>query len=574
MPAESLTESKPKSPSTLSNPPDNVRLALAALALAGPSNISAFTAAAGAVGARESTARAFSTQTLRRAMDPYIEAGWVLDVGRGFECAYGLGPKVLRSYSPQALAGIGELYKTSVRKSYYYESPERARAALEVDVKLALAGAPLDFCSPLDRLLEAFGTIDVVEALLRDPLHGAFDPEWFARFSPPEQLKLARPFLDWCETRGVVLEGFGEYARAANSVVQLDPDLRQTWARALLLLGGASALPAEVAGALPIAGGALFLRHVVAGDYAAARALLSRAAGSKRQPLLSGAAGLFQVLVLFRNETLGDREDAIRLANLGARKGNLFRESFSVLKRLLALQTGRKDSWFELLTQRPSSAADVLHELVQGLCVLWFKELELDLPYAWAAVQRAAVSLERQPVTWLSRQYGDLEQALEAAAPSEAIATLRRAGHATRRGVEADDSATRTSLSAADASRESSGASAISPLRQLFQQKPAWETALTRLEGLAQHADGSRDVAASLERVVWRVTANYVIEPYIQRATATGWSRGRRLAIKHLLPGASQRSTLPPEDLRVAEHARESVTQSYGYRETFHFFER
>jgi len=37
-------------------------------------------------------------------------------------------------------------------------------------------------------------------------------------------------------------------------------------------------------------------------------------------------------------------------------------------------------------------------------------------------------------------------------------------------------------------------------------------------------------------------------------------TRGRRLGAKQLLPGSTQRASLPPEDLRLADHARESVT--------------
>lgn len=68
----------------------------------------------GAVGARETVARAFSTQSLRQAIAPYVDAGWIAETAAGYECAYGLGPQVLRSFSRQSLVELGGRYKASI----------------------------------------------------------------------------------------------------------------------------------------------------------------------------------------------------------------------------------------------------------------------------------------------------------------------------------------------------------------------------------------------------------------------------------------------------------------------------
>jgi len=86
------------------------RLVLAALALRGRSNISALLGTASALGGRETESRAVSTQSLKRAMEPYVAAGWVLETAQGYACNWGLGPRVLRSFSKQDLTAVGQAY--------------------------------------------------------------------------------------------------------------------------------------------------------------------------------------------------------------------------------------------------------------------------------------------------------------------------------------------------------------------------------------------------------------------------------------------------------------------------------
>ncbi|HEX2672624.1 MAG TPA: hypothetical protein VHM25_17195, partial [Polyangiaceae bacterium] len=100
-------------------PPDNVRLALAALALCGPSNITGFLAACHAIGARESGARQFTSKSLLDALAPYVHAGWVVEQSGGYQCGYGLRPRLLRAFSPPQLVQIGAAYQGSLRHQYY-----------------------------------------------------------------------------------------------------------------------------------------------------------------------------------------------------------------------------------------------------------------------------------------------------------------------------------------------------------------------------------------------------------------------------------------------------------------------
>jgi superfamily II DNA or RNA helicase len=496
--------------------------------------------------------RALSTLTLRRAIAPYLDAGWVLESQHSFRLAYGLGPRLLRSLSAQALAKLNDEY---TRHSYRYHSFTNrtwSGGALGARVKLGLAGGDTAWEVALAQLLSGGDALLITAHLLQEPLRGAFERAWFERFSVEQQRQLAELVLDFGEVTGVHLLGFASYAADPASIVQTEGSLRQRWARHQLLLGGAASISEQAAMELPPASGAELLRRVVAGSYAEARVWLDGAFDGKRQPLLAGAAGVFQVLLRVTSGAPGDLAEAQRLANAGARKGNTFRDSFATLKRLLGLLVSGQGTWIEVLKPRDSALDDALLEVVQGLCALWFKELELDVKYAFGAVEQACFQLRPQGATWLSEQLCDLQLALESRLPANVRAQL-----------SLED---RPNFAAQAAPPLLQPLYELSPLRTLMVQKPAWEAALIRLEGLAAK-ETSAEQPASSERIAWRVIGTHTIDPYLQRATASGWTRGRRLAIKHLLPSSQQRATLPPEDLRVAEHARESVSHSYGYRE-------
>lgn len=534
---------------------------LALLALRGKSNITSLLAAVGAVGLRTKASRAFSTQSLREVLQPFIEARWVFQTEAGFECDYGLGPRVLRSFSSEALADLGQRYLASVRNRGHY-GLGWAHDGLPVEVRLGLAGGNPSWHGALNQMLELGTPFEVTEAVLREPLLGAFDAAWFARFTLAEQRQLASCVLEWCEASALSLLSFAAYASEPGSIVQVDPELRQCWARLQLLLGGPAALSPAVVNELPAASGVKSLWHMVSGDYTAARSALTAAHAGKRAVLLPGVAGVLQVLLLLRGDAPGDLADAQRLANAGARKGNGFRASLSLLKRLLAAQGSGRGAWIDLLRPRQSVYGDVLLELVSGLCCLWFEELKPDVPFAHIEAQAAFEAVRGGGATWVVEQYRDVMTALERAAEPGVAEQLQRVAARARRAPRDAESG------------EGKMEPVFAPLRLLFVQKPAWEAALQRLEALGVLSTNLAQSAAS-ERVLWRVVPNQLIEPYLQKATPTGWTRGRRLAVKHLLPGSAQRASLPPEDVRVAEHARETFSHNHGgYREAFHELER
>jgi hypothetical protein len=542
----------------LKAPTQDERLVLLALALRGRSNISTLLATAGVLGARETKTRAHSTQSLKRVLKPFIADGWVLGDGNGYECNWGLATRLLRSFPREELTQLGNSYLSSLRHGGYpygYSSSSIPRH--DVEVMLGLAGADFEWERALEHSLQLASPFQVTQHLLREPLLGAFEPAWFKRFSEAQQRRLARHVLEWCEVTAHSLGLFEPYAADPEGVVQRDLEARGCWSRLLLLLRGAAAFPSGVVDAAPPQSGVAFVWRVVSGDFSGARGWLDAAFGGKRQMLLPGVAGLFQVLLLLRGQTPGDLEHALRLAGSGARKGNGFRESFGTLKRLLACHANGTAQWVDVIRARGSIEVDTLFELVNALSIVWFKELEHDAPFAMMHTASLLEALAPTGPTWLSEQYRDVTAELARRLPEAQIERLRVTwgGQAARFERALELAAT-------------APAAAFPPLRAMFAAKPAWEAAVARLEALAQRTPGAGD-AVSSERIIWRVSRRE-IEPYLQRLTPTGWTRGRKLAIKHLLPGAAQRATLPPEDLSVAAHARESVSQSYGYREVAH----
>jgi superfamily II DNA or RNA helicase len=541
---------------------ENMRRALAGLALWGHANISTFVQVATALGARHSATRAFSTHSLRQALVPLIQAGWVREVDGGFECGFGVGTRVLRSFEPPVLREIVEQYKSCAR-GWAYDSPFGSwSGGLALDARVGFAHGHPNWLESFEQLIHLQSPLAVAALLVQEPLRGAFDRAWFERFERSTQERLAELLLLWAEASAAPLLGFAEYAADPGGVVQTTDALRQAWLRLQLLRGGASVVSDSRPDREPASSGVAFLRLVTAGDYEAARQWLARTQLGKRAPLLDGAAGVFQVLLLAVGGPI-DAENAARLVNLGARKNQPFAESHGLLKRLLAQLNGKRSAWIEVLKPRKSVLTDALFELLQGLCALWFKELEPDRPIMLMEAEAQSAALREPEASWLAQQYADLVRELVAALPERAQRELIKS-----KLIERIEGAAQAGVGAA----ASPTVALFSPLRLLLRAKPVWETALTRLEGLAAQEAGTEE-AASSERVLWRVGVDDQIEPYLQRATPTGWTRGRRLALKHLLPGAAQRASLPPEDLRVADYARERVTHNYGYREVHHYLE-
>jgi superfamily II DNA or RNA helicase len=517
------------------------RSLLRALALAGPQNITGLTRLASLVNVRESAARAYSTQRLREVLARFVKAGWVTEDGDRFQCSGHIGPRLLRlSASSGELPILVQAIKSArLRERAIYSNTWSPRGVeAELDLLSCLAAADDTMSVYLDELLSSSLEPEVTRSLLLGPVIGSFEAAWFERFNQANQKRLTDLVLRNAEVNGWPLLDFGAYLQ--QSARGLGADASECLGRILLLKGESHA----GVGA-PVGTSVAFMSAVASGEYERARALLVPT--GKKQALLAGSAGVFQCLLLLRNLRLGDLDEAARLSKLGARKGVPFRDSFHALRGLTALALEPGAQLFDVLAPHGDGPGDCLLPLISAYAVIWHEAPAGEERWIAQAAAPWLSLLERSGWAWLTAQY-------QAALALLATANQREPERA-HPAVAAPPG--------------------FVPLHQIWLRKEPWQAALERFERLAGAGNGA-SVASSApeERVIWKTCApGFLIEPYLQKRQASGWSKGRRLAIKHLLPGGANRKSLAAEDEAVASFAREEHFQRMGYPETHHFID-
>jgi hypothetical protein len=181
------------------------------------------------------------------------------------------------------------------------------------------------------------------------------------------------------------------------------------------------------------------------------------------------------------------------------------------------------------------------------LWVSWFDSSSDVAAHAVALSRALPPHYSKQGLAWLAAEVEHTAQALSRKVKPRSPRTTLELGLPKKR----------------EASRPAPALAA--PLVQMRAEKPPWERVLEGLERLAVSSDASAPAKREPdERVIWRVNpAHRQIEPHLQKRLGGGFSKGRKLSIKHLMPGALQAASLPPEDARVAAHARE-LRETYG----------
>ncbi|QTR48202.1 DEAD/DEAH box helicase [Thiothrix litoralis] len=108
-------------------------------------------------------------------------------------------------------------------------------------------------------------------------------------------------------------------------------------------------------------------------------------------------------------------------------------------------------------------------------------------------------------------------------------------------------------------------------LISLYQPQAAWERSLQALQRIGTaSASKNTTVKVGVERVLWALGKHkhptqeitYSITPMLQKATKTGWSGGRNIAMKRLATEPETVSALSEEDRRIC---REITNDYYGY---------
>lgn len=125
----------------------------------------------------------------------------------------------------------------------------------------------------------------------------------------------------------------------------------------------------------------------------------------------------------------------------------------------------------------------------------------------------------------------------------------------------------------ADLSAAAHAKAGTQPLITLYQPQPAWERTLLALQRLGAAAPSKSAATAKVgaERVIWELSkqkyasqTEYSLHPTLQKATKTGWSAGRHIALKRLASEPETVAALSEEDRRICQGIH---LYSYGYYE-------
>jgi len=440
-------------------------------------------------------------------------------------------------------------------RQYYGGTADLAlKALLELDVALALGGSGVDVA--LTRALDGAAVLGNVPSLevaahsVFPALVQPFEATWFERLDEGVQSRLFELAASFAENAG---SGLGE------------------------LYGHALQRP-RLFSAQPAAHSGLFGVAILVGDLETAEALAKSAQGDLRSTLMAalavangafaeehpfvppkkdepiGVARLLQGLLLLGRGRAGDLDAAGRIAHAGNRKTSAFKCSSGWLKELIELAQGRRSAFVKRAFES-SGNADCLDGLLRAIFAIWGDDSSV--------VELAPIPLERS-----ADYFHDTEQYWLAAHYRACLTRLSR---------PAGGGQVNIFLKQPEPKRENKTDGAVRPLFELRTAKEAWELSLEALERVAATAGppDAPNMATTQERILWRVSpSNLDIEPYLQVSKSGAFTRGRKLAIKHLLAGAKQLESLPPEDRAVAEHARERrENYGYGYPQVFHFLD-
>jgi superfamily II DNA or RNA helicase len=530
---------------------DQQRDILTVLALTEPLNITRFVEFVTQAGIRESSTRDFSTKTLRASLEAPIAIRYVFDDGQLFRLAPSIKHPALRLAAARGrLAFIAEAIADSVfRSSWRYRHAltrelDPQETAFWCNVALAQSSTDLDL--KLDAAIlaavsvEQFGQRHIIPALV------PFDREWFAGLPEAVQVRLLWLAGRSAEVSGQSLGDAYHHALAHPRLVTALPQSHSSLFALALYRGdfaGASKLASLATGALaPVLATAL---DVVRGGEPSNPVFV---APKKDEPI--GAARLLQGLFLLAR---GGKEDVLaakRIGTAGSRKTVPFRQSAAVLQEMAidTLEPGRVRSLSELKKSLdPEPENDCLAALFEGIFALWFKrslrgELAIERCRAFGPMYGGVGQ------SWLADQY---------AACADKLTQIWPPRGAAGRSTPARSGADR-------------------PLYELLATKERWQLDLEALERLAHSAPTAAEAAEVSDdaRVLWRVHpwTNH-IEPYLQTRKGSGYTSGRKLAVKHLLHGSKELPRLPREDRAVAAFAREHREMRSGYPTIYHTLE-
>ncbi|MGC4091621.1 MAG: SNF2-related protein [Polyangiaceae bacterium] len=520
---------------------------LTLVALAGPANITTIADLAQSVGLREAARRQPNIKALRPSVDALVARGLVYEAGGRFTCLPVLRAGILRHSAAQRR--LRPLASEVLRLLFSVQSWNDGRLRGIFELRVALAEARPSLIPEFEKVAMWVTPFTLLREVVVPALVDPFDAAWFDR--------LPQDFVEeWLDAALVQAEALGDdIGELSALLVARAGRLEHVPARAVCLAGMAiergDLLALEKLAALRLgdAGAAIAAaRCVIAGDYTEAVRLVPRP--KKGLPHGTGLVGILNALVLLTHGKPADLDLVKRLVTAGARKDAAFCSSYRVLKLIAeraSAPAGHGDARGLLDHEEP----DVFLATLRMLYACWFETSSSLSEHLVARAEPLAKALSQQRLDWLASEMLFTARALKARAPDEMTKCARS-----------------TAESAAEPARPGS-----QPLWRMRAAKAPWELALEGLERLAAKTSSTpANETVPEERLIWRVMPEHgVVEPYLQKRMGSGFSRGRKLAIKHLMQGSERRATLPPEDARVAEYVREEREFYGGYPQTRHF---
>jgi len=512
------------------------RLLLTLLAIGEPLSLTGWTQAAGFAGARESATRALSTSSLRSAAESLIALGLVRRTEDGhFRCGRDQRTLCLRLAAERP--GLDHLVQARARQGHVDEV-DRARIAIhrqlpEAPARLAAVAAHFQ---------------ENATMLALEVLH-PFDETRWATLPPALGSKLLELALTSLEHSPADFDSPYHWVVAQLPAAPTISDLALSACAGIAVLRGdlgvLQAL-AETGRSGSLGPRLRIARAVMEGRYDDA----SREAQACPDFVKADHFGVLALLFWIALRTSQPTSARLaRLSALGARKGAPFQQTFRIAQ---AMDAGALSGAEVLPKFAPNVGGDCLTSLWLSLKL---PQLDIELDSFGAA--RLAGNMAKMSRSYANAGYRWLADQLGQAAWS------------IHRRLKPRERALTTAVVSAPAGPMAP------PLAAARTSRPAWEISLDRLAELAGMSASPRsEPASAAEQIVWRVTVGGSIEPYLQKRGGNGkWSGGRKLALKHLLGKSPQLTSLPTEDQRVAQYAREDRRVSYGYPTVEHYMD-
>ena len=501
----------------------------AILALRDPVRITRWTELVGLACLRESKSRAYSTATLRPLIERLEKLGLARLTDDGtYRCQSGL-----RNLSLRWAAGHQDFETlASACAERHGDEAYSTRVALLMNAPGALAR--LEDLHERNAYMAKWIALESTEPL---------DPAWYGALSEALRARVTELALLFLESTSTSIQGI--YRHLASDVTRLG----QASATVAAAFAGVAILRGDIEVARAVA------RAPAAADLAPALrvALLgvdgrfaeaSAAAKLLPQPKRGEHAGVVFLLGTFALWLAypASTEVQRRVAH-GAKTSALLRSTFRVFDSILASQS---ESERVVRRGERDGADDHLTFLWKALHSRARSDVGLVGRRLIEALRDSTGPLAASGQTWLAAQYEHAAWALHV----QASATLK---------------------SLVNPAPRRPAANAPPALITVRSSREPWMMKLDLLESsmdrLRPEAGGTQDAPSTDERILWRTLGSHgSLDPYIQKRTKGGkWTSGRKLAIKHLLGSSATLRALPPEDQRVARHAREDRQMSYGY---------